>query len=109
MTAIKDARAKSGFTQRRASEISGIPLGTLRRWEQGINEPDIDSIILLADIYGVSTDVLLGNPTADGFDSTKLRDDERELINLYRSCTTQGREYLLGVVRVTAGIFSAGE
>ena len=107
MTALKDARRKSGLTQAQVSEISGIPLGTLRRWEQGVNEPSIDFIVQLADIYHVSTDELLGSefsPVIE-YDSSRLSDDERRLLNLYRSCTPQGREYLLGVAEVTASLF----
>lgn len=60
-TYIKKARKKAGMTQAQAAEASGIPVGTLRRWEQGVNEPDISSIILLADVYKTTTDELLGS------------------------------------------------
>lgn len=43
----------------------GIALGTLRRWEQGLHEPDIESIIRLSSLYGVTTDTLLGSQFAD--------------------------------------------
>lgn len=49
------------MTQAQAAEASRIPIGTLRRWEQGVNEPDIASIILLADTYETTTDELLGS------------------------------------------------
>lgn len=58
---LKDARKKAGMTQAEVSESSGIPLGTIRRWEQGVNEPDVESIIQLAKLYGTSTDFLLGS------------------------------------------------
>ena len=58
---LKRARNRAGMTQAEASEASGIPIGTLRRWEQGVNEPDIASIILLADTYETTTDELLGS------------------------------------------------
>lgn len=61
---IKQARERTGMTQAQAAEASGIPIGTLRRWEQGVNEPDIASIILLADTYKTSTDELLGSKFA---------------------------------------------
>ena len=106
MTALKDARKKAGLTQAQAAEISGIPLGTLRRWEQGVNEPSIDFIVQLADIYQVSTDELLGSSfSALEYDTNRLSDDENRLLDLYRACTPQGREYLIGVAEVTAGLF----
>lgn len=70
-TNLKAVRKAVGLTQDRASELSGIPLGTLRRWEQGVNEPDMESIILLADLYGVSTDTILGSRFADELDGVE--------------------------------------
>lgn len=100
MTAIKDARKKSGYTQAQAAEMSGIPLGTLRRWEQGVNEPNIDAIIMLADIYGVSTDVLLGSDFSSiEYDSSSLADDERELLLAYRALDEDKRATLLAVAK----------
>lgn len=65
MNGLKKARKHAGLTQEQASDLSGIALGTLRRWEQGKNEPDINAINLLADLYKVSTDFLLGSSFAD--------------------------------------------
>lgn len=62
---LKAVRKAAGLTQEAASKKSGIPLGTLRRWEQGVNEPDMQSVINLAKLYGVSTDTLLGSIYAD--------------------------------------------
>ena len=65
MRGIKRARELAGYTQKQAAELSGIPLSTLRRWEQGVNEPDIASINLLADLYKTTTDVLLDSKFAN--------------------------------------------
>lgn len=68
---LKQARKDAGYTQEQAAEKTGIALGTLRRWEQGVNEPDMGSIIQLAKLYKTSTDKILGsdfsplNPTPD--------------------------------------------
>lgn len=106
MTAIKDARKRAGLTQTQVVAISGIPLGTLRRWEQGVNEPNIDAIIQLADIYNVSTDELLGSDFANiEYDTDRLSDSEQRLVDIYRRCSKKGRELLIQVATVTAGIF----
>lgn len=65
MRGMKKARKQAGLTQVQAAELSGIPLPTLRRWEQGVNEPDIASINLLADLYKTTTDVLLDSKFAN--------------------------------------------
>lgn len=41
MNGLGIERRRAGMTQRIASEKSGIPLSTIRRWEQGVNEPDV--------------------------------------------------------------------
>lgn len=106
MTTIKDARNKAGYKQKEVSAITGIPLGTLRRWEQGVNEPPIENIIQLAELYQMSTDELLGSSFASAeYDASGLTEDEHHLLELYRKCSDQGREYIMQVASVTAGIF----
>lgn len=104
MSTLKEARVKAGMTQAEVAKLTGIPLGTLRRWEQKINEPPIDAIIQLADTYGVSCDELLGSAFAVSveYDSDALTDDERDMLRLYRDCPKAGRAFLRGVARDVA-------
>lgn len=37
---VKDLRERLGKTQKEFSKDYGIPLGTLRSWEQGVNAPE---------------------------------------------------------------------
>ena len=103
---LKEARNLTGMKQKEVAEKTGIPLGTLRRWEQGVNEPDTDSLVLLADLYGVSTDVILGSSFSSKNEVQQLSADERELIRLFRSCDQRGREYMMQMAEVTATIFA---
>lgn len=61
---LKEVRKAAGFTQEQAANLAGIALGTLRRWEQGVNEPDMESILRLAALYQVSTDTILNSEYA---------------------------------------------
>lgn len=71
-TNLKEVRKAAGLTQERAAKLSAIPLGTLRRWEQGVNEPDMESIIRLASLYDVSTDTILGSQFAQPIQGVKV-------------------------------------
>ena len=64
-TNLKIVRKYAGLTQSQVANATGIPLGTLRRWEQGVNEPDMESVVKLAELYGVSTDTILGSRFAE--------------------------------------------
>ena len=57
---LKQARNNTGFTQREIAKETKIPQSTLANWELGRTKPDIESIGILADFYGVSVDWLFG-------------------------------------------------
>ena len=57
---LKKARENTGFTQREAAKEIGIPYSTLANYEVGRTQPDIETLGLLADFYGVSLDWLIG-------------------------------------------------
>lgn len=56
---LGSSRQKSRLTQKEVSAKTGIPLGTIRRWEQGQNDPDLNSLIQLVKLYDVSLDSIL--------------------------------------------------
>lgn len=57
---LKKARTDTGFTQREIAKEVNIPQSTIANWELGRTQPDIESIGILADFYGVSVDWLFG-------------------------------------------------
>ncbi|CAH1054050.1 helix-turn-helix domain-containing protein [Paenibacillus pseudetheri] len=75
---LKEARLKAGkLTQLQVTEATGINNKTLSGYESGRNEPDYETLKVLCDFYGVTTDWVLGhtnNPIA------QLNDTEKELV-----------------------------
>lgn len=65
MINLKIARIKAGLSQREVAERLKVNINTVSRWEKGTQKIQIDSLILLADLYGVTTDFLLGRETID--------------------------------------------
>lgn len=57
---LKKARANSGFTQREVEKEIGIKQSTLASYESGRTQPDIETLGILAEFYGISVDWLLG-------------------------------------------------
>ena len=105
MSAIKEARIRAGYKQRDVVAITGIPLGTLRRWEQGVNEPPIDAIIQLADLYECSTDELLGSgfaPVDIEYNVDTMTHDERELLDRHRGMDEGRQSAVMAIVRYVA-------
>lgn len=94
-------RKKAGLTQKDASEKSGIALSTLRRWEQGVNEPDVKSIVMLANLYGCTTDDLLETNFSRASVKTLDSMDPRltEIVGIYDHMSEEGRKALVSVAR----------
>lgn len=61
---LKALREDSGESMSKAAESIGIPKGTYASYEYGKREPNIEMISKIAEHFGVTTDYLLGRPTA---------------------------------------------
>lgn len=59
MNCFKAARVAAGLTQVELSKKIHVSQGSISQWETGATCPDIKTLILLADIYGISVDELL--------------------------------------------------
>lgn len=57
---VKELRQKHGLTQKELADQLHVSFQTVSKWENGISLPDITYLPKLADIFHVSTDVLLG-------------------------------------------------
>ncbi|MCT49399.1 XRE family transcriptional regulator, partial [Listeria monocytogenes] len=74
-------------TQEDISKILGISRGAYSHIENGRNEPDMETIVKLADIFEVSTDYLLGKSNnglvdiiAAHIDSNATEEDIKEIL-----------------------------
>lgn len=49
---LKELREKAGFTQADLAKACGMPMGTIRNYEQGIREPSWRSLFKIATALG---------------------------------------------------------
>ncbi|MDO4356988.1 MAG: helix-turn-helix transcriptional regulator [Clostridia bacterium] len=56
---ISQCRRAAGISQEKLAEQLGISRQAVSRWETGEAVPDVEKVILLSRIFGVSTDYLL--------------------------------------------------
>ena len=57
---LKELRVGNAISQRKLGEIFGVCNQTISFWESGSREPDMDTLIEIADYFDVSIDYLLG-------------------------------------------------
>jgi transcriptional regulator with XRE-family HTH domain len=60
MLNLRIARLKAGLSQREVAERLNVNINTVSRWENGTQKIQIDSLVMLADLYNSSADYLLG-------------------------------------------------
>ena len=56
---LKRFRTQSGRTQEELAEKLGVSRQAVAKWERGESVPDIDCCMKLAEIYGVTVDILV--------------------------------------------------
>lgn len=58
---LKVYRKQYGFTQEETAGKLGVSRQAVAKWERGETLPDIESCIKLADLYGITVDMLVRN------------------------------------------------
>lgn len=104
---LKQLRTKQGLTSEELCSKIGIKGGSYRNYERNDRKPDYDTLVKLADFYGVSTDYLLGRPDAkppeeplDEFARKEhLKSLEKVFMKKYLALTEEQRDKVLDFLR----------
>ena len=62
---IRSYRKQKKMTQEQLSEVLGVTVGAVHKWESGLSVPELPLIVEMADFFDVSVDVLLGHRMKD--------------------------------------------
>lgn len=57
---IKALRLQSGMSQQKLADKIGVSRSTLAMWETNKSQPDLETICLIADLFGTTSDYVLG-------------------------------------------------
>lgn len=97
---IKAAREKQGLTQQECADLFDVKLRAWQTYEQGVSEPKFEVLCKIADVFGVTTDYLLGRePATDPFADLNLNKESKEdVINKYMSLPPNIRACLMDVL-----------
>lgn len=97
---IKAAREKQGLTQQECADLFDVKLRAWQTYEQGVSEPKFEVLCKIADVFGVTTDYLLGRePAPDPFADRNLnKESEDDVIDKYMSLPPNIRACLMDVL-----------
>ena len=82
-TRLKESRQKMKLSRNQVAEQIGISASTLADYEIGHRQPSLPILVILAEIYGISTDYLLGREKANtptALDTTGLHDEQIDVL-----------------------------
>lgn len=104
MENLRSTRKELGFTQKVLAAKINVSQQCYSDYETGKTDPDIKTLILIADALNVSVDYLLGRTDELGgtilspANPSPLSADEQKLLNGFRSLSKSTQEMLLRVL-----------
>ena len=103
---IIDLRKKNGWSQEELASQLGVSRQSVSKWESAASIPDLDKIIRLSKIFGVSTDYLLK-------DSMEPEDEEADTGSAFdeepvRSVSLEEAHAYLNTLQASAGKIALG-
>ena len=79
MLKIRELREEAQMTQKQLAEKISNMQRNVSNWEQGVSEPDLQTVEKLADVFGVTLDELFGREQSAVQPETKLISAVRRL------------------------------
>lgn len=79
---IRAMRASRGMSQVAFAKLLGVTKQCVSNWENDNVLPSIEMLVKIADLFGVTTDELLGRENASTIDVSRLTDEQRGHISL---------------------------
>lgn len=89
---LKKLRQKFDVTQNQLAEAIGVSQQSINKYENHNVQPDIETLIRMADFFHTSVDYLIGNNKSEDENEFRLSDDEIRLISQYRQLTLSQQE-----------------
>lgn len=86
---LKEFREKINKTQKEVAEEMNMQRSRYARYEQAVSEPDLETLLKLADYYKTTTDSLLGHQVDFVFDKSILTDEQLYLFNLIQTLSDE--------------------
>lgn len=93
---LKLLRQLHGVSQQRLAEAIGSTQQSINKYENHQTEPDIATLMLIADFFHTSVDFLIGHSEAqaesEGVPVYRLNADEVKLVNQYRQLSLKEKD-----------------
>ena len=100
---LRILRTTSGISQQKLAETIMVSQQSINKYENHNIEPDIETLIRIADHFGTSVDYLIGHNTSPHKETTAqaygLSGEEQTLLARYRALNTRQKKAVLSVIQ----------
>jgi len=97
---LRGLRIKKGVSQQSLADAIGVSQQSINKYENHNVEPDIATLIRLADFFGVTVDALIGHDASSGNgENILLSTSEWKLIYDFRSLTQEEKDSIRLVLK----------
>ena len=96
---LRSLRISRGVSQQKIADYLGITQQSVNRYEKQKFEPDIGTLIMLADYFGTTVDYLIGHTPPGDTAAPELSREEWALIRDYRRLDGGEKESIRMVVK----------
>ena len=91
LTNLKQLRDEAGISQKTLAEEIGVSQQSVNKYENHNIEPDIETLIRIADFFNTSVDYLIGHSTVrrriEEVRVCELTEQENKMVEKYRALT----------------------
>lgn len=97
---LRNLRENKGWSQKLVAQKLKIKQSsTYANWEYGIRDPDTETLDRLADLFGVTTDYLLGRTNNLKFDNDEKTEANRRRAEKFSKLPPERQEQILELMR----------
>ncbi len=96
---IKELREECRITQKELAEKLNNVQRNVSNWENGTSEPDCETIVKIADIFGVSLDELFGRYGND-YKQAVYTEEDYAILSLLRQLDGEQRATVLNLLKI---------
>lgn len=95
---LKNIRIQNHLTQKEIATKLNISRSTYNNYEQGVAEPDIETLKKLADIYHTTTDTIIGHEVNYLLDKSALSTEQKKVLEAIKKLSNENCKRVLDFI-----------
>jgi len=99
---LKKLREEKGITQKQLADVVSVSQQSINKYENHNIEPDIDTLIKMADYFETSVDYIIGHSKIrrkiEAVSSYDLNIEEAKLVESYRALSNNQRKSIVLII-----------